>query len=975
MAKVITAYTPVTAGFHSKSEINAPMLIDEYIDKVGTGLVGPYICVVNENPMSRVHWDSYVLKQDDTVLFLAFPQGGGEGGSNPVQTVALIAIMAASMAIPGMAIFAGTMFAAGTFGGALVSASVMFGGSYLVNLAFPPEKPKEIEESLTRQGTSLSSYNLNDRGNVSALNNVITTQYGRIKHYPKYAMQSWSKFIDNEQYGYLLFCQGQGEYSFEEFNFGTVNSGELSSVDIVTFDSNDILPDVDGETFYDNVFTSEQVQNIEVRRVDDYEVEVPGSIDGPITVVSGEAVSIGIVDSPSTFGLITPNSSKYDIFIADLDQATISNSISSDGSFDITNKVTGAASFHFYMENTHPLTETLPIGTVLESTYPISYNQCIYINGDYTPADASDPLPITSGIRGRTSLYDGFVAGDKVKITEQTGPSSSFTSIRNIKSSFYYTDKTYAGTPLSWVAYEFAEAAHTDRPFGKGSVIELLPSDASNGYTVPNKNLGLLQKGQADISFPSGIYKVDELTGNLLAVEVSFAIEYKEINSSGTESVWYSVDDIITAGTRSPINKTYDLPINTPSTTVKLKVRVNKVFAPSYSFSENATAMTNMAFVGLKAVLPNTNYYGNVTMIASKVKVSNSLISTSLSKFNTVSTRKLPIYTASWSSPTATRNPAWAIADACRNSNYSVAMPDSQLDIDELVTLAATWAGRNDYCDGLFESKEVFWDALRKICKVGRAQPLSIAGQTGFVRDQKKTLPKQMFGSDNILFDSFSVDYVPFDDDTPTSVELEYFDEEDWIWKKTLQTISGGSTDQPAKIQQWGITTEAHATRDAKWNAACNAYRRKLPSFTTELEGRILKRLDLISVSSPRIGWGVSGHVVAVDGNNLELSEVVEFTTGDHYITLREKNGSQEGPYLVTEVTGEPKKVLMSATPPSFIYTGYEYEKTMFQFGQGTSYNKECLVATVQPQQLESVQITCIVDDDRVYTADGTSGS
>ena len=33
MAKIIKAYTPVTAGAHAKDEIDVPMLIDEYIDK------------------------------------------------------------------------------------------------------------------------------------------------------------------------------------------------------------------------------------------------------------------------------------------------------------------------------------------------------------------------------------------------------------------------------------------------------------------------------------------------------------------------------------------------------------------------------------------------------------------------------------------------------------------------------------------------------------------------------------------------------------------------------------------------------------------------------------------------------------------------------------------------------------------------------------------------------------------------------
>ena len=218
MGEIIQTYMPVTSGSFDKEEIKRSMLIDEYIKNNRVGLVGPYICVVNEKPISRAHWGSYIVKTSDTVVFLAFPQGGGDGGSNPIKTIALIAVAAFAFTTGTWLLGMGaTPFVQGA-----VSGLIMAGGSYLVNVAFPPEKPEfDIQSGTTRAGTSLSTYNINDRGNNSALNNIIPVQYGRLKRYPQYAMQSWSQFENNEQYAYLLFCHGQGEYEFEDFYFAS----------------------------------------------------------------------------------------------------------------------------------------------------------------------------------------------------------------------------------------------------------------------------------------------------------------------------------------------------------------------------------------------------------------------------------------------------------------------------------------------------------------------------------------------------------------------------------------------------------------------------------------------------------------------------------------------------------------------------------------------------------------------------------
>ena len=974
MPEIIKTYMPMTAGPQKKHEIESSFLIDEYIDKYGIGLVGPYICIVNDHPISRAHWGSMVVQKDDIMVLIALPQGGGDGGSNPGQVIAMIGVMALAVAIPGMPLVAGFLGTGfwGAMGGGLISGAIMFGGSTLVNMAFPPAPAVDAEIAKQRQGSSISSYNINDRGNVSALNNPIHNQYGKMKHYPAYGMQSWAQYENNQQYAYLLFCHGQGEFDIDEttldrYAFGTVPVSELSTVDIGVFANNETVELGSGGYFYDNVFTSQQVQNIEVKRVDDYSVTSPGTHQAS-SVAGGDVAEFGsftfdVGGSPDGINGFKGTYSKFNFFTT-TDAFTVFSG-GNETNYDVTEVLLGDDGFLYLNFAQTVSSVVLPVGTGIWRIYKdLTVLSIITTSGS---------VPFSNGIHGDISEYDGFVAGDTMTIDDDF---HGYVQNHLVVSVTYFD---FGGN--EHVGYELSGTMPQDYlGFANETQLTFVPGDTADGYVVPENNSDI-QRVDIDIILPNGLYSINQTTGKIEDSTVDFQIQFKNIYENDPEDAsWTTLPTPTTSytieeSTKSAIYRTMEV-TGISALAKKVRTRINRIFPAVDEFADYMAEVNTFVWGGLKAFLPDTLNYGNVTMISCKVKVSNSLISTSLSEFNAVATRKLPIWNgATWSSPTATRNPAWAMADACRNANYSVAVPDAELDLAALLTLSATFAGRSDYCDGLFNSKEVFWDALTKIARTGRTQPLMVAGSISFVRDQPKTIPKQVFTTENVNSQSFSVDYVAFENDTPDSVTMEYFDEDEWIWKETTQPFApGGDTDNPAELQRWGITNAAHAIRDAKWEAACNAYRRKLPRFTCELEGRILNRLDLISVSNPRVGYGVSGYVMEVDGLILTLSEDVEFISGSYYIALREKNGEQDGPYLVTQVIDNPNQVEFSSTPPAFIYTGEEYEKTHFQFGPGTEYEKRCLVATVAPQGLETANITCMVDDPRVYTADGTSG-
>ena len=54
------------------------------------------------------------------------------------------------------------------------------------------------------------------------------------------------------------------------------------------------------------------------------------------------------------------------------------------------------------------------------------------------------------------------------------------------------------------------------------------------------------------------------------------------------------------------------------------------------------------------------------------------------------------------------------------------------------------------------------------------------------VRDQEQSVPSGMFTMNNIVKDSFAVDYLMPTDETADAVEIEYYDERIWQWKTVL---------------------------------------------------------------------------------------------------------------------------------------------------------------------------------------------
>ncbi|MBR8084569.1 host specificity factor TipJ family phage tail protein [Burkholderia vietnamiensis] len=458
-----------------------------------------------------------------------------------------------------------------------------------------------------------------------------------------------------------------------------------------------------------------------------------------------------------------------------------------------------------------------------------------------------------------------------------------------------------------------------------------------------------------DVTLPSGLFHADD-NGNPGGATITYQVEYQPIDDYGnpTDPGWFELaNELISMATIQPqmISKRY---LIAPG---RYQVRVRRTSDKSL---DSRTANT-IQWSGMRAYLPSQHYYGDVTLLAMVIRATNNLNSQTAKKINVVSTRKLPIWNgSSWSAPQPTRNPAWAFADVIRNTSYGRGLPDNRINLDSLLSLAATWDSRGDTFDGIFDTAATLWDVLTQIANVGNAMPVYYAGVIDLVRDEKRAIRTAMFTPANIVQNSLQIEYAFQSYDTPDYVIVQYTDDVTFQSAEVPCVLTGGTQLKPARLQLFGCTSRAQAWRWGIRQAAANRDRRRSITLVTEMEGYIPRYGDLVAVSHDVPAWGLAGSVVAYVGGVVTTSEPLEWTAGQtHYMAFRKRDGSADGPYVVTQGTDEFTAVVAGA-PALYISDGDSEEPTYYQFGPGERRGLDCQVLSVTPKGDGQVELSLV---------------
>lgn len=492
----------------------------------------------------------------------------------------------------------------------------------------------------------------------------------------------------------------------------------------------------------------------------------------------------------------------------------------------------------------------------------------------------------------------------------------------------------------------------------------LVIGDALGGF-IANGAGTLATALSYDVVLPRGLYYAND-TGGLNDVSVSFVGQYRSIDDDGLPlGSWVTgLTQTITLKTTTPQRFSYRVGVASG--------RYEARFARTNLKQTDTRYGNDVVWGGLRAYLVSAQNYGNITMLAMRIKASNQLSGQASRRINVVANRKLATYDgAVWTDAIVTRNPAWAFADLV-TSSYGMNLSNTRIDADQLFDLASVWDSRGDTFDAIFDGQQPCWEALTQIARVGRAMPYLQGGNVYVTRDGVQDTPVAMFTMSNIVKNTFNLSYLLPNEETADAVDVEYWDNGVFQQKVVRAALPDSAETTVVKRQLFGCSSRAQAYREGMYMAAANRYRRRMLSFQTEMEGFIPTVGDLIAVQHDMPQWGQSGEITDWDSiNNIAtLSQQVVFGVGTHYIALRGRNGAVAGIYEVASVALEPNKVEFLEVPAVAIDVGIDRERTYFAFGLAESYYVDCKVLSVKPRSLEKVEISCVVDSSFVYNAD-----
>lgn len=205
---------------------------NQIIETAGLVFRRPFFLIVNGRPLGRAEWDTRIIKRRDTCRFVSLPEQPGDGGgSNPLQIIGMIAVMAfagplAEAMMPGA-------LAAMKWTVPLLTGVLAVGGMMLVNSFFA----NAVYNDTANIGSSDQGYSISGGGNRLKIGSPFAEQFGRMKIWPDLAMIPYTEYTSAvwwkelpDQDLYFLGIIGVGQYEIEKVLIDETPASSFSNI-------------------------------------------------------------------------------------------------------------------------------------------------------------------------------------------------------------------------------------------------------------------------------------------------------------------------------------------------------------------------------------------------------------------------------------------------------------------------------------------------------------------------------------------------------------------------------------------------------------------------------------------------------------------------------------------------------------------------------------------------------------------------
>lgn len=208
----------------------------EYV--VSEELTSHIVVLLNSIPINKSEWDTTIIGDGDVVEYRVVPAGGR---SNPLRTLAFVALVVYAPVLAGYAEFAAMPYVTSTFASSAIYAAAYAGtiiaGSALIN-SISPVRPPELTNP-TDPGTAERMYMLDGAQNQSRLYDAIPVVLGKVKMTPPIGANNFTQYLtEREQYlsGMLVWGYGPLVVDHSTLKIGDTPWSSYTDAQIVTLD-------------------------------------------------------------------------------------------------------------------------------------------------------------------------------------------------------------------------------------------------------------------------------------------------------------------------------------------------------------------------------------------------------------------------------------------------------------------------------------------------------------------------------------------------------------------------------------------------------------------------------------------------------------------------------------------------------------------------------------------------------------------
>jgi len=303
-------------------------------------------------------------------------------------------------------------------------------------------------------------------------------------------------------------------------------------------------------------------------------------------------------------------------------------------------------------------------------------------------------------------------------------------------------------------------------------------------------------------------------------------------------------------------------------------------------------------------------------------------------------------------------NPAWVLYDLLTNERYGLAKYAAEMSVnlqdfyeagkwcDELVQNQLNTGVEKRYTMNLTVAEnQTAWDYLQNIA--GSFGGVIFDDGEGNVRLKvdRWTDPRVLFTPETINPEGFSYSFT--DLTTRYNQITVSFNNKDRGWEQSRRKIPTDTqipTDPyylenglvPFDMVAVGCITESEALRRAKARILTSNNETTIVSFTTTRLGLVLDPLEIVYISDPTMGWGVTGRVESISGNVIQLRD--EITVASYPTYTKMYIQTETGVGYHTDVVLQSPKQLLVVGDLSFLNDNHpenaQFSLALYELGQ-----------------------------------------